>query len=158
MTLKRVASCVLIAFLLAVAPAGAQDRADGRFTMSGGAGVSAPFHGDLDFRAPSWVATARARVAPHFTIEGFVSEWLRSSETTRTDVPLTGPSGAIGSIGQLTLRTRYRTQSLGFNLLSGLSRGRVTLSAGGGAGLLRFQRTSEQVLSGCRVTGPLTCS
>ena len=117
---------------LAGGPALAQDEG-ARFTIGGGAGVSYPFHGDLDFHAAGWEVVARGTPAAHLTVEAFASTWRHTTETRRIGLPLQGPSGVIGTVGELSQRTRDQIQAFGVSLLPTFSAGRATFVVGGGA-------------------------
>jgi len=145
---------VLTAILATTPTATAQDLA--RFTISGAAGVSNPFHGDLQFKAPAWEIAARGRASAHLTIEAFASEWRHSTETRRIGIPL-GPAGPIGSAGELSQRTRYLMQAFGASLLPTFTIGRASIIAGGGANVAFIQHRFEQRLENCVTTTPVTC-
>jgi hypothetical protein len=149
-------SGVLMAILATAATATAQDL-DARFTISGAAGMSNPFHGDLQFKAPAWEIAARGRPSAHLTIEAFASEWRHSTETRRIGVPLQDPAGPIGTAGELSQRTRYLMQAFGASLLPTFTIGRVSIVAGGGANVAFIQRRFEQRLENCATPTPVTC-
>lgn len=145
---------VLMAILATAATA--QDL-DARFTISGAAGVSDPFHSDLQFQAPAWEIAARGRPSAHLTIEAFASEWRHSTETRQTGVLLQGPTGPIGTAGELLQRTRHLMQAFGASLLPTFTIGRASIVAGGGANVAFIQRRFEQRLENCVTTAPVTC-
>jgi hypothetical protein len=76
----------------------------------------------------------------------------------RLGVPLEGPSGVIGTIGELSQQTVEQTQAFGVSALPTFSVGRATVVVGGGANLMFFQHRFEQQLSDCRSTVPVTCA
>jgi hypothetical protein len=147
---------VLMAVLAIAGTAGAQDL-DARFTIGGAAGVSNPFHGDLQFQAPAWEIAARGRPSARLTIEAFAAEWRHTTETRRIGVPLQGPDGPIGTAGELSQRTRYLMQSFGASLLPTFTIGRVSIVAGGGANVAFIQHRFEQRLENCVTTSPVPC-
>jgi hypothetical protein len=141
------------ALLIALAmPAAAGQPEAPRVTVSGGAGVAMPFHGDFDFTAAAWQAAVRVTVNPHMLIEGFYGEWRHSTERVLPDQRVTGPGGLIGSIDRVTVHTKHVRPEVGFNVLLAATAGRVMFSAGGGAGLLVYRRQFTQTYEGCQVT------
>jgi hypothetical protein len=145
----------ILAGLATATAASAQEPA--RFTVGGGAGISNPLHGDFDFQAASWEVAARGRPADHLTIEGFASGWRHTTETVTTGLPLEGPGGRIGTIGELAERTTDQTLAFGASLLPTFDAGRATIVAGGGANVMTFQHRFEQSLSDCVATTPVNC-
>jgi hypothetical protein len=146
--------------VVAVTLAGARNalgQDSARFTVGGGAGVTTPFHGDFDFSAAGWEVAGRGRAATHLTIEAFASAWRHSSETRRMGLPLTGPGGPIGTVGQLTQRSTYQTYAFGASLLPTFSAGRATFVIGGGANVMFFQHRYEQQLENCQGVSAETC-
>jgi hypothetical protein len=85
-----------------VHPAAAQTGEPARFTLSAGAGVSNPLHGDFDFIAPSWDVAVRGRASEHLTIEAFVAEWRHTKRSDYFDIPIQSPAGVIGRIGRIS--------------------------------------------------------
>ncbi len=146
---------VVAAFAAATAAAG-QDR-ERRFTVGGGAGVSDPFHGDFDFHAAGWEVAARGTPAAHLTVEAFASTWRHTTETRRIGLPLQGPSGVIGTVGEVSLRARDQVQTFGVSLLPTFSAGRATFVVGGGVNVMFFQHRFEQELRDCAATTAITC-
>ena len=153
--LIRYSLLVVIAAGLGPAAVEAQTSEPLRFTLAAGAGQATPFHGDLEFKAASWEVSARGQAARHFALEGFASEWRHASEAVRFGLP---GIGGDGSVGQLTQQTRYTVRTFGLNALPTISFGRVTLTGGGGGGVMIFSRRFEQSVSACRVAGSLACS
>jgi len=149
------AAVAVLVGLLTTASASAQEPA--RFTVGGGAGISHPFHGDFDFQARSWEVAGRGRAAEHLTIEGFASAWRHSTETVRTGLPLEGPTGRIGTIGEVAQRTTDQTLAFGLSLLPTVQAGRATVTLGGGANVMFFQHRFDQELSDCVATAPVNC-
>lgn len=149
---------IVVAIFASVGTAAAQD-AGARFTVGGGAGISNPLHGDLQFQAPAWEISARGRPAAHLTIEAFVSEWRHTIETTRLGVMVQGPAGPLGTAGALSQRTRYLTQAFGASLLPTFTIGRASIVVGGGANVMFIQHRFEQRLDNCvpATATPLTC-
>jgi hypothetical protein len=157
MVRRVVAGVVVVATTLAgAATALGQDRG-ARFTVGGGAGVTTPFHGDFDFQAIGWEVAGRGRAATHLTIEAFASTWRHSTETRRMDLPLEGPGGPIGTVGQLTLRSTDQNSAFGASLLPTFAAGRATFVVGGGANVIFFQHRFEQQLENCQGVSAETC-
>ena len=127
-----------------------------RVSVDFGAGSATPFHGDLQFNAAAWQASVRAAVAPHMLIEGFYGEWRHSTSQVSTNTVVQGPDGVLGQIDRVTQRTEYVRPGIGFNLLAAGTAGRVTFSAGGGPGVLLYQRRFTQSFEGCH--GNLSCT
>jgi hypothetical protein len=158
---RRGTACVAIAaaaLVVAARPSEAQSPETPRFTVSFGAGMADPFHGDLEFNAASWDAAARGAASRHVLVEGFFNEWRHTAESVRVDLPIQGPTGVIGRIGRLSQRTQHTMQSVGVNVLPTMSRGRLTISAGGGGGFVLLQRHFTQMVSDCQSTGAGGCS
>ncbi len=152
-----IAGIVVVAATLAgAATAMGQDRSP-RFTLGGGAGVTDPFHGDFNFQATGWEVVGRGTPAKHLTIEAFASTWRHSTETMRMGLPLQGPGGVIGTVGDLTQRSIYQTHTFGAGLLPTFSAGRASFVVGGGASVMFFQHRFEQQLQGCQGVTATTC-
>jgi hypothetical protein len=151
------AGLVVVVVALAAATAAAGQDREPRFTIGGGAGVSDPFHGDFDFHAPGWEVAARGRPLAHLTVEAFASMWRHTTETSRTGLPLQGPNGVIGTVGELSQRTQDQTQTFGASLLPTFSAGRATFVAGGGANVMFLQHRFEQELRDCVGPAAITC-
>ena len=147
---------VVVAAFAAATTAAGQDR-EPRFTIGGGAGVTYPFHGDFDFHAAGWEVVARGTPAAHLTVEAFASTWRHTTETKRIGLPLQGPSGVIGTVGELSQQTRDQIQAFGVSLLPTFSAGRATFVVGGGANVMFFQHRFEQELRDCVATTAITC-
>jgi hypothetical protein len=144
----------IIAALLAGLPIPASaDDTKPRVSASVGAGVATPFHGDFDFKAGAWLAAVRVATSRYMVIEGFLGEWRHTSERVSTNQIVRDPDGVIGRIDRATQRTQHVRPGVGFNVLAGGSSGRVSFSAGGGAGLLLYRRRFTQTFEGCVVTG-----
>ena len=133
----------------------AQTSEPQRFTLAAGAGQTTPLHGDLEFKAASWEVSARGQASRHFALEAFVAEWRHGSEAVRFGLPAIGGGGTIG---ELTQQTRYAVRTFGLNALPTISLGRVTVTGGGGGGVMIFSRRFEQSVSACRVAGSLRCT
>ena len=144
--------------ILLRAPAAAQQADPPRLTVGIGGGVANPMHGDFDFVAPEWQISVRGRVSGGVTVEGFFSQWRHSEERvfTNQQIPVPGLIGVfrIVSVTQRTVRT---TRVVGVNALAGGTRGRVTWTAGGGAGIMDFRRDFVQVVGGCAPTSAEVC-
>ena len=149
---KRVAG-VLLLILATPAFAGAQTSQPPRFTIGAGGGVSDPLHGDFQFIAPSWDVSVRGRVAPHLTIEGFMSRWRHANESVHSGVPLTGP----GSIGEIAIEDGDQVTMIGFSFEPTFSAGRVTFGGGGGPALMIFRSDYVQRVSGCEPSSAASC-
>jgi hypothetical protein len=144
----RVAGIVLV---LTVLPALARGQTfePPRFTIGAAGGVSNPLHGDLQFLAPSWDVSVRGQVAPAVSVEGFMSRWRHTSESVRTGVPISGPSGLLGRAEEVTIESGTAVSMVGFSFLPTLSRGRVTVAGGGGPALMIFRSEYAQRFGGC---------
>jgi hypothetical protein len=100
---------------------------------------------------------ARGTPAAHLTVEAFASTWRHTTETKRIGLPLQGPSGVIGTVGELSQQTRDQIQAFGVSLLPTFSAGRATFVVGGGANVMFFQHRFEQELRDCVATTAITC-
>ena len=120
-----------------------------RFTIGGAVGVSNPLHGDLQFLAPSWDLSVQGRVGPHVSIEGFLSRWRHSSESVSIGVPLTGPTGLLGRVDEVTVESGTEVSMVGFSFLPRFSSGRVTIAGGAGPALMIFRSDYAQRFIGC---------
>ena len=139
-------------------PAAAQSRQLPRFAVGVGAGISDPLHGDFGFLAPSWDVSIRGAAGRRVATEVFLSEWRHTDATESVDVPILGPTGAItGRIGRLSQSTRRTAWTLGANVLPTFSRGRVTVSAGGGAGFIMFGRRYHVSQADCVGSAATAC-
>ena len=139
-------------FLLMLAiPAftGAQTFEAPKLTIGAAGGVSDPLHGDFQYVAPSWDVSVRGQVARGLAIEGFMSRWRHSDETVRINVPLMGPGGPVGRIGEMRLDSTVAVSMIGFTLLPAFSRGRVTVAGGGGPALMIFRSEYGQHYRDC---------
>ncbi len=151
----RVAALAALLTSMAV-PSAAGDPELPRVSVSLGAGIATPFHGDLQFNAAAWQASVRAAVAPHVLIEGFYGEWRHATNQVTTNTVVQGPNGVLGRIDRVTQRTEYVRPGIGFNVLAAGTAGRVTYSAGGGPGVLLYQRRFSQSFEGCQGDFPCT--
>lgn len=147
---------VLPLFLLAAGPASAQDAAP-PFTVGAGAGIADPYHGDFSFTAAAWEVSARWTGGRSVVMEAFAGEWLHDEEARHLVVPIHGPSGVIGYVGQLVQKTKQRMRVAGVNMLPMWERGRVRLWGGGGAGFLQYARRSTTTIVGCPSPSPFPC-
>jgi len=143
--------------VLGATAAAAQPATSDRLTVAFGVGVADPFHADFEFTAFTWAAAVRKGVFRHLAIEGRVTDWTHTSNVLLLNQPLSGPTGILGSVGRITARTRRDSWSMGVNALATGTTGRLTLSAGGGGGVMlvhrRFTQTGEEctaaVLQAC---------
>jgi hypothetical protein len=149
MTFRTRVAGLLLVLIASPAVANAQILEPPRFTIGGAVGVSNPLHGDLQFLAPSWDVSVRGRVAPAVSIEGFMSRWRHTTESVRTGVPISGPSGLLGRVEEVAIASGTEVSMLGFTFLPTFSRGRVTIAGGGGPALMIFHSDYTQRFSGC---------
>jgi hypothetical protein len=154
MSRLQIAGALAASMTLVTAAAAAQDR-PARFAVGAGTGLSM-FHGDLDFNAAGWEVAARGTPARHLTVEAFGSTWRHSSESVQIGLPVQGPEGFIGTVGRLSQHTRHQTHAFGVSLMPTFSTGRVTVTAGGGASVMFFQRRFDQQFEDC-VPSSMTC-
>jgi hypothetical protein len=128
-----------------------------RVTIAGGLGAVDPFHGDLTFVAPAWEASVRVRVGAIAALEVGAARWWHNEEDVRTDQPILGSAGPIGTIDRIEQRTTYSHTTVELNLLATGGIGRVTMWGGGGVGWLNQSRAFRQTVSGCHLTVPVAC-
>ena len=134
--------------VLSAAAAKAQGTDDGRVSVGAAAGIATPLHGDFDFTAAAWQLDLRLATGRFFASSIFFEQWQHTDEDVRTDQTISGPTGPIGAIDRITLRTVHCTRAVGWSLL-GKSNGRVALSGGGGVSYLLYSREFSQTLTGC---------
>ena len=144
----RVAALFLL-MLAAPSFAGAQTFEPARLTIGAAGGVSDPLHGDFQYIAPSWDVSVQGQVARHLIVEGFLSRWRHSSETFRMGVPLNGPAGTVGRIGEMRIESGETVSMAGFTFLPTISRGRFTIAGGGGPAMMIFRSDYAQRLTDC---------
>ena len=149
MTFRGPVAAVVLSMLLTPAFSGAQTFEPPKLTIGGAGGVSDPLHGDLQYVAPSWDVSVRGQVAPYLMIEGFLSRWRHSSDRVLTDSPLTGPTGPLGRIGEVTIESGESVTMAGFTFLPTVSRGRFTVAGGGGPAAMIFRSDYAQRFSEC---------
>lgn len=135
--------------MLATAPAFAQAAAAHRITVGAAAGVANPFHGDFDFAAPAWQVDVRIDSSRHFAFGPFYEAWRHGSEEILSNQSIAGPSGPLGRVDHVSLRTVHHTRSIGASFLARGAAGRVTVSGGGGLGVLLYSRDFSQLMAGC---------
>jgi hypothetical protein len=140
---------VLLAIALNGARADAQQQDPPRLTIAAGAGVAMPLQGDLDFTASEWQVSVRGRMSPHFALEGFFSAWRHDATRVLLNQAIIGPDGPLGRIARIEETTRHEIRVAGANALAIGSSGRVTVAAGGGVGILLFDRLFRQTSAGC---------
>jgi hypothetical protein len=141
---------VAVGLAVSAQPAAAQTPELPRFSVGVGAGVSDPMHGDFDFIAPSWDADIRGATSEHVTVEAFVSEWRHKEESERLNIPIQNPSGAIiGRIGRLAKAETRTSWVIGANVLPTFTSGRVSVSAGVGAGFMMLRSRLTDSLTDC---------
>jgi hypothetical protein len=140
--------------LMVVMPAftGAQTFEAPKLTIGAAGGVSDPLQGDFQYVAPSWDVSVRGQVARSLAIEGFMSRWRHSDETVRINVPLMGPGGPVGRIGEMRLDSTVAVSMIGFTFLPTFSRGRFTVAGGGGPALMIFRSEYGQRYRDCDPT------
>ena len=143
---------ILLLMMVTPAFAGAQTFDPPRLTIGAAGGVSNPLHGDIQYVAPSWDVSVRGHVARGLAIEGVMSRWRHSDETVRLNVPLIGPGGPVGRIGEMRLDSTETVSMIGFTFLPTFSRGRVTVAGGGGPALMIFRSEYGQHYRDCDPT------
>ena len=137
------------ACLLLVTPAAAQSEPPS-FSLSGGAGVAFPFHGDYSFNAFEWHVSIRTRVARHFLIEGMFDEWRHTTTQVTDDVTFRTLAGAVlGHADEVRTDEARRTGVIGLNVLVTGGAGRIRFSGGGGPSLMTFRSTYSTSYRGC---------
>ena len=142
-------AAILLLMVVTPAFAGAQTFEPPRLTMGAAGGVSDPLHGDAQYVAPSWDVSVRGQVAGGLMVEGFLSSWRHATDSVRTSVPVTGPTGTVGRIGKMILESGQTVSMVGFTFLPTLSRGRFTVAGGGGPAMMIFRSSYAQRLSDC---------
>jgi hypothetical protein len=155
MQMKHIAA--VAGLVLAIAPAAtAQAPEPPRVSATFGAGIANPLHGDLSYIAPAWQTSIRVAVAPHLIIEGAYGEWRHTETREITNVTMQGPFGPVGQVDRISIRSEETRPSIGFNFLGAWSSGPVTVTAGGGPGVMLFRSHFTQTLEGCH--GNVPCS
>src|SRR5215471_4267170 len=148
---------ILICFAVGIA-AQARAQSDTHVSLAAGAGVAALTYGELDFsHAPAWGASARIQTGPHIAFEALVDQWRRTHETILLDQLLTGPNGPLGRVARIEEGGTDRMRTIGVNVLATGTSGRVTVSAGGGAGVMLYDRTFTQAARGCDASVASAC-
>jgi hypothetical protein len=140
---------VAVALALSAGPAAAQDPDARHVSVGAAAGIATPFHGDFDFNAASWQADVRFDTSRHFGVSVFLEEWRHTEEQIFTNQTITGPSGVLGRVDRVTMRTDHLTRAVGANLLARGTAGRVTIIGGGGVSNLLYSRDFSQTMTGC---------
>lgn len=138
---------LLAAFVLTPGLSWAQPSAPTpRVSIGGGLGFAVPFHSDFDFTPWAWEADVRVALSSRVLVEAVVGEW-RLSETDRArDIVVSMPPGRIGRLDQTTTRVQ---RMVGANVLFTSGPGRVRLVAGGGMGLVQYDRRTRQTTGDC---------
>jgi hypothetical protein len=135
--------------------AGAQAAAP-KLSVAAGGGIATPFHGDVDFTAPSWEVSVRGAIARHVAVEGFFEQWEHDKGTVLLDQAIQGPAGFLGRVARVEQRTTYRMRTAGVNVLATGGSPRVSFFGGGGIGQLAYDRRFTSTTSGCdAATAPL---
>jgi hypothetical protein len=129
-----------------------------RLSLAAGIGLAHPLHGDLGFTAGLWEVSARGRLGRRVALEGAISEWRHTTAIDRSDVPLHGPDGIIGHAGLIAERTTRASRSYQVNLVALGRAGPVTLSGGGGVGVLAMRREFTATVSDCISSVPVACA
>jgi hypothetical protein len=137
---------LLVALVLLPAAAWAQSADPPRVSVGAGVGLAFPLHGDFDFTPWAWEADVRVALSRRGVLEVAAGEWRHSESRVVHDIQVTPPPGTIGRFEQATGRTQRMLQA---NLLFQGATGRLHVTAGGGVGLLQFQRRTRIVTSGC---------
>ena len=149
---------IAICLMLGIAQ---QARAQSLMQVSAaaGAGVATQSYGELNFdRAPAWDVSVRLKTGPHLAFEGLFDQWREEQQAVHLDQLLTGPDGPLGHVDRIDERRIYRMQTIGVNVLATGTSGRLTVSGGGGAGLVLYHRTFAQNGSGCEARVASACA
>jgi hypothetical protein len=153
----RLTLLVVFASLCLPASARAQGRAgEARLSVAGALGAANPLHGDFSFTAPAWLGAVRIALSRRVAIDVGAAGWWHGETTARDNVPIFGPDGIIGRFGRLTTETTQRVTGYSLSIL-GHAGDRLTVAAGGGAGVYMYRRRLEQSSEGCEAPNPLTC-
>jgi hypothetical protein len=148
-----VALCLMLGL---ASRAGAQSHTD--VTVAAGGGVALQTYGELDFsRAPAWNVSARVQATPHLAFEGLFDQWRETQQTVRLDQRLLGPNGPLGRVARIDVRQTDRMGTIGLNVLATGGSGRVRFSAGGGAGVMLYDRAFTQEATGCDASVASSC-
>jgi hypothetical protein len=149
---------MVLLVLIGELPAWAQAAEPPRLSIAAGGGFGHSLHGDLNFNAPLWEVSVRGRIGRRVALEGAISEWRRTETFELRNVALIGPDGPIGQAGLIAQRSSRAARSIEVNLLALGRSGRITVSAGGGAGVLTMRRDFRQTVSECVSVVPAACA
>lgn len=148
MGMRRLAMVAVM--MVVAAPAAAQDQEPPRVSVTFGAGVANPLHGDLSFVAPAWQASLRVAASPHFLLAVSYGEWRHTKTRETTGVVFRGASGnVLGQADRIIERTGETRPEIALNFLGAWSAGRATITAGGGPGLMLYRRHYTTTYEGC---------
>lgn len=128
-----------------------------RLAVEASAGMTRPWHGDLDFSALTWQAGVELPVSPRTGFLVDVSGWRHQDTDVTLDVPIQGPNGVIGHIDRLTRTTTHQVNGLGVSWVAKAG-GRVVVRAGGGPGVYVHRRVVDRDVEGCAAPDPATCA
>jgi len=129
-----------------------------RFSVAGGAGAARQFSTEFDFgTTPMWQVSGRAQTAGHFAIEGVFEQWSQEQGRVINDLLLTGPDGPLGRAARIEQHEHFRMRTIAFNALATARSGRVLFMAGGGGGVMAYDRTFAQETSGCDAPAAAAC-
>lgn len=145
------------ALLLVSAPAAAQSDAPAAAGVGVGAGVAFPFHSDFSFRAFEWVASIRFPQEKHLLVEIAIDQWRHKTTHVVSDITLRDATGVIGHTDEIRTEDATTVTVIGVNALVTGTRGRMRVSAGGGAGVIRFADRYEVDVTGCTSPAPQHC-
>lgn len=151
----RTIAFFIAAVLAGVGTARAQSR-DALVSVGGGVGVTHPYHGDLNFIAPSWELDAvvgRDRVV----VDVSYGRWWRDEQHVIPDVVISGPTGVIGRVAELDERTHRTTTRVEVGVLRRFRVGRAHVAGGGGVGVMTMARRYQVQGTGCSGTVPDWC-
>lgn len=150
----------LAASVLALSPSTAVGQdAQPRLSIAAGGGIANPFNTDFpfDFTARNRELSVRGAASRHLAVEGFYTEWEHVQSDVRFNQAIQGPNGFLGRADRLEHRTTHRMRTAGANLLATGGSGRVTVAAGGGIGILMFDRRFNDSGSGCEAAVANLC-
>ena len=129
------------------------------FSISGGAGVAFPFHGDYSFNAFEWHVSMRTSVAKYFLVEGMFDEWRHTTNSATRDVTFRNGSGVVlGHADEVLIEDAERTSVLGLNFFVTGAVGRLRISGGGGPSLMTFRSNYSTSYRGCTATMTSLCN
>lgn len=153
----RVLMLTALTLALLADRAAAQATDPPRLTASLAAGMATALHSDMGFNAAEWQIALRTSVSRHVFLEGYFDQWRHSDQEEYSGGTIQSRTSVIGRYSKLTKQTVHVTRSIGVNALAAGSVGRVRLTAGGGPGVMIYQRRFSQTLLDCQSAAPESC-